>query len=404
MKSRLLLLLLALTLAFGGWSMGLAAENPSACVESFDPAVDYFPEKAEPRFAEGWRVEYFNHYKVVEVLTPFPGAGADDAFRYVLVQCGTPVPDDVGDAAVISIPAGEVIALSTTYIPHLDDLGLLDQLIGMDSGLYVSNPDVVARFAAGELLEVGSGPSVNVELILDAEPSLVLAFGSGSPDYDTHPTLLAAGVPVVVASDYVEGSPLGQAEWGKFIALFYNREAEANAVFDAKADEYARLAALTAAIAPDARPSVLWNSYVGYADAWFIPGANSFPAQYVRDAGGILVLSDAPEVQDKAGGVPFSFEVVYEAGLDADLWMPGAFGVTTLADFLAQDARYADFAAYASGMIYNYDARVNANGGNDYFERGVANPQEVLADLIALLHPELLPDHDLIYFRQLSDG
>jgi iron complex transport system substrate-binding protein len=404
MKFQWLLAVLALTLAFGGWQVDAQAENLAQCVESYDPAVDYFPEKVEPRFAQGWRVEYFNHYKVVDVLTPFPGAEAEDAFRYVLVQCGTPVPDDVGDAAVISIPADDVIALSTTYIPHLAELGLLDQLIGMDSGLYVSNPDVVARFAAGELLEVGSGPSVNVELILDAEPSVVLAFGSGSPDYDTHPTLLAAGVPVVVASDYVERSPLGQAEWGKFIALFYNREAEANAVFAAKADEYARLASLTAGIAPDARPSVLWNSYLGFADAWFIPGSDSFVAQYVRDAGGVLVLGDAPETQNAAGGVPFSFEVVYEAGLDADLWMPGAFGVATLADFLAQDARYADFAAFANGAIYNYDARVNANGGNDYFERGVANPQEVLADLIALLHPELLPDHNLIYFRQLSDG
>jgi iron complex transport system substrate-binding protein len=98
---------------------------------------------------------------------------------------------------------------------------------------------------------------------------------------------------------------------------------------------------------------------------------------------------------------PFDFEVVYEAGLDADLWFPGTFGVRTLDDLVAQDERYADLAAVREQQVYNFDARENANGGNDFFENGVANPQDVLADLISILHPELLPDHELIYFRQL---
>ena len=73
----------------------------------------------------------------------------------------------------------------------------------------------------------------------------------------------------------------------------------------------------------------------------------------------------------------------------------------TLDDLVAQDERYADFAAVKNEQVYNYDARENANGGNDYFENGVANPQDVLADLITIFHPDLLPDHQLIYFRQL---
>lgn len=371
------------------------------CVPSYDPNVDYFPEKVSPEFAQGWQVSYHNNYKVLDVVSPWPGASPSDAFEYVLVQCGTPVPDGFEDAMKIEVPSGKLIALSTTYIPHLADLGLLDHLIGLDSSLYVSNPEVVARFAAGDLIEVGSGPSVNVEAILNAEPDLVLAFGSGSPDYDTHPTLLDAGVPVVVASDYNETSPLGQAEWIKFIALFYNVEAKANEVFSARVTAYNQLAALTQDLPSDDRPTILWNSYVSYADAWYIPGSESFAAQYIRDAGGSLILGDAPETQGQTGSVPFSFEVVYEAGKDADIWMPGTFGVQTLQDFVAQDERYAEFAAVKNGKVYNYDARENANGGNDYFETGVANPQIVLADMIEIIHPNLLSDHDLYFFRLL---
>lgn len=369
------------------------------CVTDYDPEVDYFPEKVEAEFSVGWQVEYHNNYKVVDVLTPFPGSTPDDAIEYVLVQCGTPAPEGYDDSQVIEIPAGGVIAMSTTYIPHLADLDLLDNLIGLDSLLYVNNPEVQEMIAAGELIEVGSGPGLNIEAVLDAEPGLVLTFSSGSADYDSHPVLLDAGVPTVVASDFIEATPLGQAEWIKFISLFYNAEGLANEVFNGKAEEYDALVALAAGVTD--RPSVLWNSYSSFGNAWMIPGSESFAAQYINDASGALVLGDDAAVQGSTSAIPFDFEAVYDAGVDADFWMPGAFGVATLDDFLAQDERFAEFAAVDNGTVYNYDARVNANGGNDYFESGIANPQDVLADLIKILHPDLLPDHELIYFRQL---
>jgi iron complex transport system substrate-binding protein len=52
--------------------------------------------------------------------------------------------------------------------------------------------------------------------------------------------------------------------------------------------------------------------------------------------------------------------------------------------------------------VYNNDARVNANGGNAYYEEGAAHPSLILADLIAIFHPELLPDHELAFFRRLE--
>jgi iron complex transport system substrate-binding protein len=181
--------------------------------------------------------------------------------------------------------------------------------------------------------------------------------------------------------------------------MFYDKEAVANQVFGEKADAYARLVDLTKDLTD--KPTILWNAYSSYANAWSIPGSESFAAHYVNDAGGKLVLGDDPTVQGSNNTLPFDFEAVYDAGLNADIWMPGAFGVTTLADLLTQDARYADFAAFKNDQVYNYDAIVNAAGGNDYFENGVANPQDVLADLIRIFHPDLLPDHTLIYFRQI---
>jgi iron complex transport system substrate-binding protein len=396
-KVALLLLVLALFSVGSAW-----AQAPAECVTDYDATVDYFPNKAVVDYATGFTLTYHNSYKVLEVLAPFPGSTPDDGFTYVLVQCGTPAPEGFDGALFVEIPTGRVMTMSTTFLPHLTELGLLDSLVGVDSILYTSTPEVIAKHDAGELVEIGFGSGVNVELVLDAEPDLVLVNASGNPQYDAHPVLLEAGIAVAVIADYVENTPLGQAEWVKFTAAFFNADGEAQALFARKADAYNALVALTSTLPAEARRSVLWDSFSSWSGAWLVPGAQTYVAQFMRDAGVNLILGDAPEVQTSNGSVPFDFESVYEAGLEADVWIPGSFGVNTLADLLAQDERYADFTAFQNGNVITNGGRVNANGGNDYYENGVNNPQDLLADFIALVYPELLPDHVPTYFVRLS--
>ena len=47
------------------------------------------------------------------------------------------------------------------------------------------------------------------------------------------------------------------------------------------------------------------------------------------------------------------------------------------------------------------EALAAGHGGGDYWESGVANPHLVLADLIKIFHPDLLPEHTLHYYRRL---
>lgn len=69
---------------------------------------------------------------------------------------------------------------------------------------------------------------------------------------------------------------------------------------------------------------------------------------------------------------------------------------------MAEDNRYANFAAVKTGNVYNNNARINNSGGNDYWESGTSNPDIVLSDLIKILHPEILPNHQLVYYRKLE--
>jgi len=46
---------------------------------------------------------------------------------------------------------------------------------------------------------------------------------------------------------------------------------------------------------------------------------------------------------------------------------------------------------------------MNGLGGNDYWESGLLYVDELLADLIVIFHPEILPTRALKYYKPLVD-
>lgn len=380
----------AVLLLLSGASALWAQTNPQDCLTEYDPSVDYFPDKVTVDQAVGFTVEYGQSYKLVEVSQPWAGA---DPVTYLLVQCGAPVPDDVTADAVIEVPVTSAISMSTTYLPHFVELGQLDKLVGTDEFDFIYSPEVRARIDAGDISEVGGGSFVDIEKVLDIDPDVVFTYGIGSADYDAHPALIAAGIPTVLNADYMETTPLGRAEWVKFTSLFFNAEAEANELFGGIETAYSDLTELAASA--EAHPSVLVNAM--YGDTWYVSGGNSYQARLIVDAGGDYLWSD----DESTGGLPLSFEAVLERAADADLWINPNFWFSR-ADGLAEDERYSAFAAFENGAVYNNVARITELGGNDILETGVLHPEGVLADLIAIFHPQLLPDHVLTYYLALE--
>ena len=372
--------------------VGAPATNlTEGCVDAFDPNVDYFPEKISLTHTTGFSVEYHNSYKVITVATPWPGAG--EAQQYVLVQCGAPEPTGFDAAQIIEVPVQQIATMSTSYLPFLEAYNLLERLVAVDDVTYVNNPAVLAMAEAGTLVQIGYGAGVNVEQLLDLAPDLVMTYGSGSPEYDAHPVLLNAGLKVAVNAEWLETSPLGRAEWGKFIALFFNKEAVAESTFADTVARYEDLKAKAAAAAE--KPTVLTDSE--YQGSWYVAGGRSFTAQLLADAGAAYLWAD----DESAGSIPVAFEAVFDKAAAADFWLNVGF-VNSLEEMKAADERYTDFAAFQKGNVWNNNKRQNANGGNDYYESAVAQPDAVLADLIAIFHPELMPEYEMVYFQRLQ--
>ena len=382
----LLMLLPGLLFAVAGRE---PVENTTTRADAAD-AADTFPDKVRPRYSTVFDVEYHPNYKILTVSQPWPGA--ESGLTYVLVQRGTQPPADVAADGVIEIPIRSIVTMSTSYLPHLEMLRVLDTLIGNDAFAWVSSEAVLQRIESGAMKEVGSGSTVNVELLVEMEPDLIMTSAMGT-EWDTHPKLDEARLPYVINGEWNEPTPLARAEWIKFMALFYNKEAEANVIFDAIEKEYMELVEKAQSISQ--KPTVFLGA--PYQGTWWMAGGGSFSARFLSDAGAEYVWAD----DGSTGSLMLDIETVYDKAGEADIWLNTGYW-NSLEDAEKADERFTQFNAFKTGRIYNNNLRMGPGGGNYYYESGPANPHKVLADLIKIFHPELLPDHELYYYKKLD--
>ena len=344
------------------------------------------------QYAQGFRVDYFDAYKVVTVFAP--GSGTQEKFQYILVQRGDKSPDGYEGVPRIEIPVRTVITTSTTHLPHIEKLGEIHSLVGIDNIKYVNSKAVNQRFAAGKLAEVGRGGVIDLEKVLVLQPDLVITDSQAQDNALV--ALQEAGVPVVINAAYAEPSLLGRVEWIKFVGTFFDKEERASAQFDSIVARYEARRALTQNLPADKRPTVFVGSL--WRGTWFMSGGKTYPAQLLRDAGANYLWADDVSQPSLA----LDFETVYEKAHDADCWITMRNAWYSRDDVVAEDARYRKFAALKTGNVFNANARLNAHGGNDYWETGLIEPDVVLADIIKILHPNLLLDHQLKYYRKLD--
>ncbi|HEY3402485.1 MAG TPA: ABC transporter substrate-binding protein [Ohtaekwangia sp.] len=346
------------------------------------------------RYATGFNVRYDQDVKWIEVPAPFQGATS--GFKYLLVPNGVAVPSHDADVRVITIPLTSIVCTSTTHIPLLDYLGETDKLTGFPTTDYISSEKMRMRVEEGKVTELGIDKGLNLERLAVLKPGMVMGYTT-SNDFGQFKKVEELGVPVVINAEYLEKHPLGRAEWIKFMALFFNKEREADSVFSIIEKNYNQTKSIAAA-AKD-RPTVL--SGIVYGSAWFMPGGKNYAATLLRDANCHYLWEDDPT----NGFLELSFESVYQKAHEAAFWI-GVGSFTTLNEIKLADERYSKFKPFQQKQVYNYDARQGAKGGSEYMELGYLRPDIILNDLVLIAHPELkdsLSEKNLYFHRVLPD-
>ncbi len=340
-------------------------------------------------YAKGFTIEDFGSHKIIEVTTPWPES--KEVFRYLILPKGTPVPKGHRAKAIVRTPITKLIVTSTTDIPMLESLGIEDKLIGFPNTAYISSEKTRKRIDQGQIKDIGKEVAINTEMVLDLAPDLVIGF-SATGDVKAYEQLQKAGIPVVMNGSWMEQHPLGRTEWIKFIGAFFDKNKEAYRKF--RNVESAYVKASQQVLNPDRKPTILSGSL--YKDIWYVPGGNSFFATILQDAG----TSYLWDTDNTSGSIALSFETVLDKAQDAEFWI-GAGGAKNIEDLVALNTNHKIFNALQQKKVFSESLVKGVTGGILYYELGAMRPDLILKDVIRIVHPEILPEHKLFFFRQL---
>ncbi len=341
--------------------------------------------------ASSLSVSEHDGYIHVEVLTPWPGA--DTTFEYALVDRTRDdhneeqVPEGL---SVIRTPVERVVTMSTTFVAGFEELGELDRIVGHDNPDFLYSEAARRRASAGDLAAVAPGNEIDLEVLIDLQPDLVMV-NQYDPADDTVDRIEEAGLTVLVSGDWTEHSPVGRMEWIYLTGLLTGTAERAAEYAGETAARYEHLADSVSDV--DYRPEVLING--PFQGTWAVPEADAYSARFIEDAGGDYPWSD----ESGTGSLFLDVEAVFDRAGNADIWInPGQW--QSLDDIA--DERLFEFEPVNAGRVYNNNRRISESGGIDYFESGQIRPDDILADLISIFHPDTRPDHELIYYQRLD--
>ncbi|HPN02958.1 MAG TPA: ABC transporter substrate-binding protein [Rectinema sp.] len=337
-------------------------------------------------------IEQKNGYKLLKAYNLWPGASSTKT--YVLYPRGSKAPRDVTADLAIAVPVRRVVLYSTTYIPAIEAIGELDAVVGVDNAAYIYNSALRTQIATGKTIETSKNWMPDIERLIMLKPDIIFNYGIGN-EWDTFPKMQEAGLPVVLIGDWNEQDPIARAQWAVFIAAFFDKENIAQERLDAITKAYESLRSL--ALSASKRPKVLVNG--PFQGIWSVSGGQSYMARLIKDASGDYLWADNKDT----GALNLSVEAVFERALKADVWLNPVSGAKQLSDVRAMDPRFSALPILQKGQVWNNDLRCSPEGGNDYFESAVMNPHLVLSDLIAIFHPELMPNYKFNYYKKLNE-
>ena len=388
----------------------------AACGHSPRPAGDadsalVVVDTLELHYARGFRVRTLaNGVRLVDVADP----QADEdrmpvSYHFALMPTDSaPVPSSY---TPVHVPIDRTIVMTMLQLSNFTALEALDVVRGITGTKNLFNKDVRARVDDGRIVKIGMEGNFDTELILAAQPEVIFISPFKRGGYDA---IKETGITLIPHLGYKELHPLGQAEWVKFVGLFLGKEHEADSLFTQIEERYNGLKEKTQSLsaergeagamkssgnetlpptggAGEGLPTVFSGEMHG--GNWYAVGGRSALAQLFRDAGADYVIKD-----ENTGGVNIEFEQLYAAAAEADYWRilnsyPGDFSYEALE---ASEPRNKLFRAFRERKVIYCNMKQTP-----YYELSPMQPDVLLADLIAIFHPALMPQDYQPTFYQL---
>lgn len=290
----------------------------------------------------------------------------------------------------IDSPVKNALVTTSLHSILIKNLGGLQNIGGLCDAEYIVDSTIQASISSQKIMNCGATMSPNKEMILALRPDAVFISPYEGADYSFYSE---SGLNVIQCVDYLEPTPLGQAEWMRFYGMLIGREKEADSIFNIVERNYLSLRDSVASIGK--RPRMIAELLTG--QVWYTPTGHSTTGTIYHDAGADYVFSD---ISDDKAVMPLSFEQVLAKGHDADFWF---FKYYSDSDFsyesLANDYElYAEFKAFKNRNIWACNTKYLP-----YYDIVPFRPDILLRDMVAILHPEILPEYQPRFFTKIKN-
>lgn len=296
-------------------------------------------------------------------------------------------------AQCIKVPVKNMVIYSSVYAGPLKELGRISIVKGVADAEYFKLPEIQTGLSKGTIADVGPAHSPSAETMIDMGAEVIMMTlyeGMDAPDPK------AGDAVTVKMADTLEDTPLGRAEWIRFLGMLTCTESLADSIFAQVEQQYTALSAQGRKAR--SKPKVMVENM--YQGVWAVPGGASYAACMLADAGAVYPWSDI----QKNGSLQLSYEEVYSRCADADFWFLKLYGTELTPGKLTEmDKRYNAFACVRApqdkGGVYYVNTQTSY-----LFEEFPFHPELMLADYLGILHPELPgAAKPLRYFKRMPN-
>ncbi|MBV8328282.1 ABC transporter substrate-binding protein [Chryseobacterium sp.] len=288
-------------------------------------------------------------------------------------------------------PFKKIILLNASMAGYISELGAENVIVGVSSPEYIYSEKIQNLIKEGKIQNVGSEQKYDVEKIISMKPDAIFTNHIASFD-NTYDLLKNNGIQVVFLDEYMEQQPLEKTGYIKIFGELLGKEKEAENKYQEVEKNYNELKKL--ALTSKEKPVVLANEM--YGNVWYLPGGNTSVAHYIADANAAYILKDNKD--EKA--LTMSFEEVYAKAGGVQYWV-NAGSHTSKSELLKMNPLYGKLDVFNKGKIYTMSGK-ERDKANDFFESGGVRADLILKDYIKIFHPELLPNYQLTYMKELQ--
>lgn len=322
-------------------------------------------------------------YEEVLIMSP----DGREVAHYVIVDREASLTSDLPKGAeVLRVPVRSLATDSEVYASALEEIDGAECIKGMFDAQFVTSQTLKTRVEEGKIVHLGAPASPSIEKLIELQPEAVMV------SYYDGMQMLGIdklNVPIVKMYDLQETSPLGRAEWLRFIGRLAGKGEKADSIFKTVKKKYE---ALKSEVPTETfRPKILTET--PYEGVWYVPGGASYQAKLIEDAGGTYFKA----CDKSTGSLNLSLEQVLDGGSDADIWLVKVFGkVPTKTSLKKENPLYEEFKPFKTGDIYFSDT-----SSSGLFREFPFHPELLLEDYRVIFSGE--PGYSLRYFKKIEE-